>query len=242
MGDKASVLKGLPGNRNNIRRPGGQLDIRPTLLEPLKPPQLGELGIKEHSTKASQHVDNEPIRRATMLDNGTSMTGPVNTKLCILFLILSVVVLSAITIVVLVVGRHPSHSTTKPGGMLPIGIVGNEGALDLTDGIARRRDLIRYYFQLVLNDDVQQWQTFPADKDAFSDVNASLHQLASYDVCCFSDQNELICSNGHTFDPYAFEARLRKLSDPIGGVQCLIYINSRHLARSQCTLQVVMLS
>jgi hypothetical protein len=243
MGDKAPHPKTAQGNRGQPRR-GGQLDIRQTLLEPLKPPQLSDLGIKEPPPKPSNHPSDEP-RRATMLENGGTLTGPVNTKLCILFLILSVVLLSALTITVLVVGRHPSHSNTKPGGMMSIGIQAggaNDLVFDLTDEGVRRRELITYYYDLVLSDDVQQWQTFPKNAEQLPEVNASLHTISSYDVCCFSDQEMWICSNGHTFDPYAFEARLQSLSNPPGGVQCLIYINSRHLARSQCTLEIRMRS
>ena len=104
-----------------------------------------------------------------------------------------------------------------------------------------RRELIRYYYDIILGDEVQQWQRFPKNNDVLP-INSSLHKISSYDVCCFSDQNEWICAMGHTFDAYAFEARLKCVAESIGGVQCLIYINSRHLARSQCTVEILMRS
>jgi hypothetical protein len=218
-----------------------------TVKKPDPPPN--EIPQKEYKNPKPQlphyTIDEPTIRNATMLENGNPLSGTINTKLCILFLILTVVLLSALTITVLVVGRHPSHSNLKPGAIGPAGFIANgpnDLVYDITEGGTKRRELLTYYYDMVLGDEVQQWQSFPKDDVQLPDVNSSLHKISSYDVCCYSDQQMWICSNGHTFDPYAFEARLRSVSESIGGVQCLIYINSRHLARSQCTLEIRMRS
>jgi hypothetical protein len=231
-------------------RKQGMFNIGKVENEPVKipAPQINGPGVKEYSTKESipKYINNEEsVQHATMLGNGNQMTGPINTKFCILILILSVVLLSALTIVVLVVGRHPNHSNMRPGGLGQAGFVAsgaNEMIFDITPDGTRRRDLLTYYYDLVLGDDVQQWQTFPEHDLPLPNVNSSLHKISSYDVCCFSDKEEWICSTGHTFDAYAFEARLKRVTESIGGVQCLIYINSRHMARSQCTVEIRMRS
>jgi hypothetical protein len=256
MNGKADATRALAAKRTGAR---AVFDFRGVQGEAVKlpPPQLG--GVKEYNPKQQQqqhsslpppptlnyYEPDEPVRNATMLEHGSPLLGSTNTKFCILFLILAVVILAALTITVLVVGRHPSHSNGRPGAMAQAGFIAsgqNELVYDIVSGVAKRREMIRYNYEFVLGDDVQQWQAYPTDEPQIPLVNASLYKMTSFDVCCFSDQSEWICSNGHTFDPYAFEARLKSVSESIGGVQCLIYINSRHLARSQCTLEIRMRS
>jgi hypothetical protein len=226
-------------------RPGAW-DIRGVQEDAVKlaPPQVVGMPAREYSAKTplpNYTYSDDSVRHATMLESGGGISGAVNTKLCVLVLILAVVILSALTITALVVGRHPSHSGLKKGELVPAGAIANgpnDLVFDLSDGSPRPIDVITYYYSLVLSDDVQQWQTFPKEDVPLAHVNSSIHKISSYDVCCFSDQREWICAIGHTFDAYAFEARLRSVSESTGGIQCRVYINSRHLARSQCTLEI----
>jgi hypothetical protein len=178
----------------------------------------------------------EVVKEALVLEN--QAFGASFRKLCILFLVFVILLILGITAITAVVQSHGTHggSVIHEG----VGVVESNAAYVLTDaGTAVSASISTYYYSLVLGSEVQQWQSYPRDAN-LPELNSTLQNILSYDVCCYAEKpHAWLCSNGHVLvDMYTFESKLQDVVDGDGAVQCLIYLNSKHLAGSSCTLEV----
>jgi len=197
----------------------------PPQPEPIKPPAVADYDRYE-----------EVVREAMVLENHAF--GANFQKLCMLFLLVFILIIVGITAIALAVGKHTSHGGTA--FQVDIAAADNSAYMVTEAGAAHRAGITTYYYNLVLSNEVQQWQAYPADGSALPSLNSTLHTIVSYDVCCYADEpHAWLCSNGHVLvDMYTFEARLQDVSAVEGAVQCLVYLNSKHLTGSSCTLEV----
>lgn len=187
---------------------------------------------------AEEHLEQQIPRNATVLE---ADSGLINSKqkLCALFLIFMVCAFGLVMFLVLFTGgRHKPHGSQQQEYHPVISSMDKTNVYQVENSDQMLTELTTYYYNIFLSEEIQQWQIFPDKDSCLPFVNMSNAKLASFDVCCFSDKDTWICSNGHTFDSYSFEARLKSTDILLGGVQCHIYINSRHLAKSQCTIEI----
>ena len=185
-----------------------------------------------------ERVEPQIPRNVTVLE---ADNGLINSKqkLCALFLIFMVCAFGLVMFLILFTGgRHKPHGTVQQDLTLVNSALEKTNVYQVENSDQMLTELTTYYYNIILSEEIQQWQIFPDKDSCLPFVNMSYSKLASFDVCCFSDRDTWICSNGHTFDSYSFEARLKSTDILLGGVQCHIYINSRHLAKSQCTLEI----
>lgn len=179
-----------------------------------------------------------PPKIATVLEADTGLMNS-KSKLCALVLIFMICAFGLITFLIAFTGgRHKPHGAMQQELTPVVSAVEKANVYQIENSNQILTELTTYYYNIFLSEEIQQWQIFPDKDSCLPLVNMSNAKLASFDVCCFSDKDTWICSNGHTFDSYSFEARLKSTDIQLGGVQCHIYINSRHLAKSQCTIEV----
>ena len=175
--------------------------------------------------------EDEEVKEVTVL--GNYAFGQNMVKLCVIFMLLCILLISGITALVIASTKHSAHSGAGDGLLLPTSLqLVKEQAFSVASGNAKPLALTAFYYELTLTNDDETWLTLPP-------LNTTTHRMVSYDVCCLANKEALwICSNGHFFsDLYMFEAKFKQ-DTADNTVQCLIYTNSKHMLGSSCTVEV----
>jgi hypothetical protein len=186
------------------------------------------------------HANPNPNIPEVILEDDPVHTLHPHARLCGLLTLILVFLTIGVFFIVEVVSSDHRHQQDTP--TLEHHVNGREMTFDLSAGKASPVVVHTLFYRFSLNDAIQDWQAIPTETTPLPYLNCSLKDVLLFSVCCTPlgrYQNEvpvtMSCANGQTFDYYSFDARLKDVDQ---GIQCLVYLNSLHMARADCVLEI----